>query len=63
VLSVRTRSDSDAAYRSLARSAEIRGGRTKLLLRKVTDGTGKVKEYGRAGANRHLIAHQAGKTK
>src|SRR5450631_1195559 len=47
VLSVRTRSDSDAAYRSLARSAQIRGGRTKLLLMKLTDGTAKVKEPSR----------------
>jgi hypothetical protein len=52
VLSVRTRSDSDAAYRSLARSAENRGGRTKLMLRKVTDGTAKVKECGRAAGAR-----------
>src|SRR3954468_1191794 len=47
VLSVRTRSDSDAANRSLARSAENRGGRTKLSAGKMTDGTAKVKECGR----------------
>jgi hypothetical protein len=44
VLSVRTRSDSDAAYRSLARSASLAEAGQSSSATKVTDGKAKVKE-------------------
>jgi hypothetical protein len=49
VLSVRTRSDSDAAHWSLARSASLAEAGQSSSATKVTDGNAKVKE--RRGAS------------